>query len=98
MATIVSGNFFRVLGVDPAVGRGFLPDEDAVPGRDAVTVLSYGVWQQEFAGDRSVLGRKVTIAGIDFTVVGVAPERFTGIDGAAVPRRRVCAAGDVGRG
>jgi len=80
VATIVSGNFFRVLGVDPDVGRGFLPEEDAVPGRDAVTVLSYGVWQQDFAGDRSVLGRKVAIAGIDFTVVGVAPERYTGID------------------
>jgi predicted permease len=80
VATIVSGNFFRVLGIEPEVGRGFLPSEDAVPGRDAVTVLSYGVWQQDFAGDRSVLGRKVTIAGIDFTVVGVVPERFTGID------------------
>jgi predicted permease len=80
VATIVSGNFFRVLGVEPEIGRGFLPEEDSVAGRDAVTVLSYGVWQQDFAGDRSVLGRKVTIAGIDFTVVGVAPERFTGIE------------------
>src|SRR4029453_12771310 len=49
VATIVSGNFFRVLGVDLEVGRGFLPEEDSVPGRDAVTVLSYGVWQQDFA-------------------------------------------------
>jgi hypothetical protein len=80
VATLVSGNFFPVLDVEPVVGRGFLPEEDSVPGRDAVTVLSYGVWQQDFAGDPAVLGRKVTIAGIDFTVIGVAPEWFTGID------------------
>jgi putative ABC transport system permease protein len=78
-ATVVTWNFFRVLGIEPQIGRGFLPEEDRVAGRDAVTVLTYGVWQQEFGGDRSVLGRKVRIAGIDFTVVGVTPERFTGI-------------------
>lgn len=80
MTTMVSSNFFRVLGVEPETGRGFLPEEDRVPGRDAVTVLSYNLWQQDFAGDPSVLGRKVTIAGIDFTVVGIAPGRFTGVD------------------
>ena len=78
-ATVVSWNFFRVLGVEPQIGRGFLPEEDQVVGRDAVTVLTYPLWQQEFGGDRSVLGRRVRIAGIDFTIVGVAPERFTGI-------------------
>ncbi len=76
---MVSSNFFRVLGVEPELGRGFLPEEDRVAGRDAVAVLSYGTWQQEFAGDPAVLGRKVRIAGIDFTIVGVAPERFTGL-------------------
>ena len=79
LVSMVSGNYFQVLGVDPEIGRGFLPDEDRVPGKDAVTVLSYGTWQQEFAGDRSVLGRKVHIAGLEFTIVGVAPERFTGL-------------------
>jgi putative ABC transport system permease protein len=78
-ATVVTWNFFRVLGIEPQIGRGFLPEEDQAAGRDAVTVLTYGVWQQEFSGDRSVLGRKVRIAGIDFTVVGVTPEGFTGI-------------------
>jgi putative ABC transport system permease protein len=78
-ATVVTWNFFRVLGIEPPIGRGFLPEEDQVVGRDAVAVLTYGVWQQEFGGDRSVLGRKVRLAAIDFTIVGVAPESFTGI-------------------
>ena len=80
VATVVSGNFFSTLGVEPAIGRGFLPEEDLVAGRDAVTVLSYGLWRQQFGGERSVLGRTVRIAGLDFTVVGVAPESFTGVD------------------
>jgi macrolide transport system ATP-binding/permease protein len=47
IATLVSGNFFRVLGVEPQLGRGFPPQEDQVPGRDRVAVLSYGLWQQD---------------------------------------------------
>jgi predicted permease len=80
MLTMVSENFFRVLGVEPQIGRSFRPDEDRVPGRDAVAVLSDGMWQQEFGGDPSALGRTVRIGGIEFTVVGVAPEQFTGLD------------------
>jgi putative ABC transport system permease protein len=79
LVTMVSSNFFRLLGVEPEIGRSFLPDEDRVAGRDAVAVLSYGTWQQEFAADPSVLGRRIRIAGLDFTIVGVAPERFTGL-------------------
>jgi hypothetical protein len=80
MGMLVTGNFFRALGVEPELGRGFRPEEDRAPGRDAVLVLSHDLWQQEFASDPSVVGRKVRISGIDFTVVGVAPERFTGMD------------------
>jgi predicted permease len=80
MAAMVSGNFFDVLEVTPLLGRAFRPDEDQAPGRDAVAVLSYGVWQEQFSGDRGVLGRKIRLNGIEFTVVGVAPERFTGIE------------------
>ncbi len=77
--TMVNGDYFRMLGVAPAIGRGFLPEEDRVAGRDAVVVLSHATWQQEFAADPSVVGRTVQIAGIEFTVVGVAPESFTGL-------------------
>lgn len=77
---IVTGNFFQVLGVQPVPGRAFRPDEDQVPGRDAVVVLSHEFWQKEFGGERSAIGRTVRLNGIEFTVVGVAPEHFTGVD------------------
>ncbi len=76
----VTGNFFQALGVQPALGRAIRPDEDQVPGRDAVVVLSNLLWQQQFAADPSVIGRTIKLNGIDFTVVGVAPENFTGMD------------------
>ncbi len=77
---LVSGNFFRALGVEPELGRSFLPQEDRVPGRDGVVVLSHELWEQEFAADPAIIGRKVRLSGIDFTVVGLAPEKFTGLD------------------
>ena len=79
LITVVSGDFFRLLRVEPALGRGFLHDEDRVAGRDAVVVLSHAAWQQDFAGDPSVIGRHVYIANVPFTIVGVAPEGFTGL-------------------
>jgi macrolide transport system ATP-binding/permease protein len=75
-----SGNLFRVLGVAPALGRGFRPDEDKVPGRDAVVVLSHDLWVSQFGADRSVIGRKLRLNGTEFTIVGVAPKHFTGVD------------------
>jgi predicted permease len=76
---LVSGNYFRVLGVEPQLGRGFREDEDQVPGRDAVVVLAPGFWKREFAGDPTVIGRTVRLNGADFTVIGVAPESFPGM-------------------
>ena len=96
-ATVVTWNFFRVLGVEPELGRGFLPEGRQVGGRNAVTILSYGVWQQEFCGDPAVLGRKVRIAGIDFTIIGVAPERFTGAPADFVREAALRAAWRCGR-
>ena len=75
----VSGNYFRVLGVEPRLGRGFRDDEDQVPGRDAVAVLGPDFWKNEFASDPSVVGRTIRINGRDFTVLGVAPKSFTGL-------------------
>src|SRR5215471_13858958 len=75
----VSSNFFGVMGVEPKIGRGFRPDEDQVPGRDAVLVLDYSTWEQQFAADKAILGRKVRLNGIEFTVIGVTPEAFTGV-------------------
>ncbi|MGA2185237.1 MAG: ABC transporter permease [Bryobacteraceae bacterium] len=77
---LVTGNFFTALGVQPELGRGFRADEDRVPGRDAVVVLSHDLWEKQFGADRAAIGRTIRLNGIDFTVVGVAPENFTGMD------------------
>ncbi|HXY11478.1 MAG TPA: ABC transporter permease [Terriglobales bacterium] len=76
----VTDNFFSVLGVQPALGRAFLPEEGQVAGRDAVMVVSEDFWRSELGADRSFVGRSLRINGIDFTVVGVAPASFTGVD------------------
>ena len=76
---VVSGNYFSVLGVVPAPGRGFLPSEDRVAGARAVAVVSHGLWQRRFGGDPGVIGSEVRLNGHPFTIVGVAPEGFTGL-------------------
>ena len=73
-----TANFFDVLGVQPALGRFFLPDEDRHPGGDRVVVLSHGLWQRRFGADPKVVGRVVEVANRPFTVVGVAPASFKG--------------------
>ncbi len=75
---LVSGNFFEVLGVSPFIGRTFGPEDDRVPGRDAVVVLGHGLWQRRFGSDTAVVGREVKLNGRVFTVVGVAPPEFRG--------------------
>lgn len=76
---LVSGNYFKVLGVEPRLGRGFREDEDRVPGRDAVVVLGPDFWKHEFAGDPNVINRVIRLNGADFTIIGVAPESFPGM-------------------
>ena len=80
LGLLVSGNFFSVMGVEPALGRAFRQEENAVPGRDAVVIISHTLWKQQFASDRSILGRHLQLSGIEFTIVGVAPEQFTGMN------------------
>ena len=75
----VSGNFFDVLELKPARGRFFLPDEDRVPGRDAVVVLSHSTWADQFGSDPTVIDRRIRLGGLDFTVIGVAPADFSGM-------------------
>jgi predicted permease len=77
---IVSENFFSVLGIQPMPGRGFLPEDGRASGRNAVVVLDYGTWNDQFNRSTSIVGGSVHINGIDFSVVGVAPESFRGID------------------
>ena len=76
---MVSGNYFRLLGVEPRLGRGFRDDEDQIPGRNAVVVLGPDFWKHEFGSAPSVLGRTIRLNGHDFTVIGVAPDTFPGL-------------------
>jgi predicted permease len=77
-AHVVSDNYFSVLGVNPLLGRFFLPDEDRVPGRNPVVVLSHSFWQRRFNGDAHCVGQRLKLNGAVFTVVGVAPAGFHG--------------------
>jgi predicted permease len=75
---IVSGNYFDVLGVKPVLGRTFLPEEDRVPGAQAVVVISYAFWTRRFAASRSALGATVGLNQRQYTIIGVAPKGFHG--------------------
>jgi putative ABC transport system permease protein len=80
MGMLVSGNFFPVMGVEPELGRAFRLDEDQVAGRDAVVMLGHDFWERELGADRAILGRTIRLNGSAFTVIGVAPAGFTGLD------------------
>jgi predicted permease len=77
---LVSGTFFSVLGADPQFGRSIAPSDTDAPGRSPVAVISHRYWQQALAADPSVIGRTLTINGAPFTIVGVMPEKFYGVD------------------
>ena len=74
----VTGDFFEMLGIRPALGRFILPSEGAVAGADPVLVLSYSYWQAHFDGNPDVVGKKVSINGHPVTIIGVAPKGFNG--------------------
>lgn len=79
MVEFVTGNYFDVLGLKPAAGRFFLPEEDKTPGAHPVVVLGYGFWTRRFGRDPRVLGSTFALNGRQYTVVGVAPARFRGL-------------------
>lgn len=72
----VSGSYFPVLGLKPAVGRLLGPSDDAVIGANFVTVLGYEFWLERFGGDRNAVGQSIVVNGKTFTIVGVAPRGF----------------------
>src|SRR5215471_432180 len=77
-AQMVSANYFEVLGLRPAEGRFFLPDEDKEPGGDNVAVLSYSLWVNKFGSDRGIVGKTLTLNATPYTVIGVGPRGFKG--------------------
>jgi predicted permease len=83
--TVVSGNYFDVLGIPLALGRGFLPEEDQTPNSHPVAVLSDACWQKRFAADPSIVGKTVSFNNVAFTVIGIAPKGFIGTEVAYAP-------------
>lgn len=77
-AHVVSANYFAALGVSPHLGRFFLADEDLVPGRDPVVVLSHSFWQRRFDADPRRVGTVLKLNGSPFTIIGVGPSGFEG--------------------
>ena len=75
---IVTGNYFDVLGVDPALGRTFSPEEDKTPNTHPVVVLSYGCWQRRFGAAPNLIGQTISLNGYPFTVIGITPAEFNG--------------------
>jgi predicted permease len=76
---LVSGNYFDVLGVRPALGRVLNAADDRVPGAHPIAVLSYGYWQRRFGGDPLVLNQTITVNGHPLTIVGVSARGFAGV-------------------
>lgn len=83
---LASGNYFDLLGIRAAHGRTFLPEEDGEPGGHPVVVVSHRFWQENLEGDPQAVGKTLTINGSGYTVIGVAPEAFTGTDVGLAPQ------------
>jgi len=79
-SAIVSGNYFDMLGVPPALGRSFRQDEDQTALTHPVAILHHGFWTRRFGADPSVVGQTLMLNGRAFTIVGIAPPGFTSID------------------
>lgn len=82
---LVSGSYFPVLGVRPALGRLLMPDDDKVIGANFVTVISHAFWKNSFGADPAVVGQSVVLNGKPYQIVGVAPEGFEGTTTGARP-------------
>ena len=89
-AELVSGNYFQSLGVRPAIGRVFSPEEDdrVYKGHPSV-VLSHEYWVTRFAADRNIVGRKLLVDNYPMTIVGVSAPGFTGLDPVRSPQIRI---------
>jgi predicted permease len=75
---VVTSNYFDVLGVEPQLGRTFLPEEDETEGSHPVLIASHGLWQRRLGGDPSAVGKTLRISGVEYDIVGVGPESFSG--------------------
>jgi hypothetical protein len=82
---LVSGNYFEVLGVRPALGRVFNQEDDRAPGAHPVVVLSHAYWTRRFGADPAILNKTLTVNGTLMTVIGVSREGFRGVQVGQTP-------------
>jgi predicted permease len=82
---LVSWDYFGALGIEPALGRTFLPEEDEAFGTHPVAILSHATWERQFGSDPGILGATIRINDYPFTVIGVAPQGFNGLVTAVEP-------------
>jgi predicted permease len=85
----VSGNFFSALGLNPQLGRLFTEADDQTPGAHPVAVLSFNFWQRRFGADPNIVGKTINLNNYPFTVIGVAPQGFHGVEVGVAPDVRV---------
>lgn len=78
LVTYTEGNYFSALGIQPALGRMFLPSEGETVGQNPIVVLGYAYWMKRFNGDPSIIGKSVDLSGSPVTIVGVGPQNFHG--------------------
>src|SRR6266540_923352 len=77
---LATGNYFEMLGVKPALGRFFTPEDDKAPGAHPVAVVTHDCWQRRFAGDPNIVGKNVLVNGRSYTIIGVAAPGFYGAE------------------
>ncbi|MEO8450192.1 MAG: ADOP family duplicated permease, partial [Gemmatimonadota bacterium] len=77
---LATGAYFDLLGLKPSLGRLFTAEDDRAPGASPVVVLSYAAWQRRFAADPAVLGKEMSLNGLVYTIIGVAPPGFSGTE------------------
>ena len=82
---LVAGDYFSLLGVNPVIGRAIGPDDDRVANGHPVVMLSHGYWERRFARDPSVVGRTIRLSAMPFTIVGVTPQDFFGVEIGTAP-------------
>jgi predicted permease len=85
----VSGNFFSVLGVNPLLGRVLTEADDQTPGAHPVAVISFNYWQRRFGGDPQIVGRTISLNNYPFTIIGVTPQGFHGVEIGSAPDVRI---------
>ena len=79
----ITDTYFPLLGVEPALGRALLPEENQEPLARPVAMISYGLWQRLYGADPQIIGKKIRLNNFDYTIVGVAPRGFTGFTDSA---------------